>query len=498
VLDSKTFSYYFITAMKCNECAYVSFKVAKKCPLCNAKLTVGNAWPQRVAEGFTLAPFVEEAVGVAGVATAVEEESEILSLGEEGFGGDFGVEGFSDLMETPAETESLGEETLANPTGDFELDLEDAAETLSEQSESITKDEVSEVAPLGTDVGDDLDQFEVEGLGFEDEIGEDFSDNEINLDALITPKEPLGTQTASESTEETNASDLIFDPEEESASSELSVAEDSDPINLEITSEDPELPNFDPEAEVSEGLSESLVEEPLLQIDSEFSSDQEEPEFIDLDNFGETISAPDTTLLDDEVSDDEVMTEQAGLPEVTEQVADDAVEELEELPEIEIELEPEIEIVPEIELEPEIELDIEPAIEAEMPSSEVVKELPSEEDVIESDEVILDPVEEIDDLSMPEVTPVEEKALSNSEDTGRIEDFKFELETDEDWAQKMAESKKPEKPEIESLEFKLELEPDQSAPLKTLDQGAENVEIEDLGLELEDSDEDVPKPPPAV
>ena len=141
----------------------------------------------------------------------------------------------------------------------------------------------------------------------------------------------------------------------------------------------------------------------------------------------------------------------------------------------------------------------EPELVAEIPSSvEVVEETPSEESIRESDEVILDPAEEIDVLSMPEVAPVEKKSLPDSEDSDAGEDFKFELETDEDWAQKVAVSEKQEKPEIESFEFKLELEPDQSAPLKTLDVGAENVEIEDLGLELEDSDEDAPKSPPAV
>ncbi len=476
--------------MKCTECAYISFKVAKKCPLCNAKLTVGNTWSPRTGEGFTLSP-LHENVTAAGAPSNVITEPEVSSQDIDAPIEGFESEAFSESLPNMTETEGTPEEELTNGVVDFALDLEDAETLADDDGGLVVEPEVSSHSNDTVDKdgnNDSSDEFEVEGLGFEDEFEDGLGDGEINLDELMTPKESLA-QTEEEADtsieEEPDFSELSLNLEEESALGESGLEkEDPSEIVLDIGDDDQEISSFQSEVELNEAPKEPLVEEPLLQIDPEFSEGQDDPDFIDLDNLdGETPKAAESTT--DEDLDLQIDLSQKGQEPQVDLIAEADIPEIE----IELDLEPD---EPEPEGELEIDLEIEPDAEADIPPNiNFVEDSQSSETVPDEDEVIMDPVAEVEDMELTD------QAAENSKTGGSPlgEDFEFEMETEEDSLQKNAIEEKPVAPVIEPLEFELELEPDQSAPLKTLDTDDDEVEIEDLGLKLEDSDDEAPSPP---
>ena len=541
--------------MKCIDCTYVSFKPAKKCPLCNAKLDDGNVWAPRNGQGFTLSPFTESfeaAEELDHPVAGLEVQSE-SSPPDDGF-----PAAEVDLSEDPVETQTQGGNEFINSEGDFELDLSDAGLPQAEAKETESSEqEVEEpVHESVAELSDDgLDDFEVEGLGFEDDL--ELGDGEINLEELVTPEaapsdeeaiesissnveaaveEPVETVLEADEPEEINL-DLTnedseqqeiespvdlqeSEPTEELGETETLIEDEPEEINLDLINEDSEQQEIESPVDLQEsepteelGETEALSEEPLLNIEQEFVEDQEEPDFIDLDSFDD--DKPDTVDLEGgrEVKSEEPQTEleelDLGEPVVPAEAAPE---------EIDLDLEPEPEPEPEPETEPlveideiesasetEIELDIEPEPEQEIaldvdeepeihldvdPEADVETETQKEADVsIEPQVEEAAPEKEAETIEAP-------TASAEELDENPLEDIKFEIESDEEFAQKLEVHEEPAEPEIEPLEINLELEPDQSAPLKTFEADDSVAEIEDLGLSLEDSDEE--SPPPSV
>ncbi|QPJ65071.1 MAG: hypothetical protein G3M78_06585 [Candidatus Nitrohelix vancouverensis] len=270
--------------MKCIDCDYISFKIAKKCPLCQRKLSdSASAFLPDAVEGFTLFELAEP---IAQARESVFAESHPSTATAQGLSAP------PEESTTPAPPAS----DFIDDEGNFALDLSEAESSDAPESQTAVESAVSLESLIPDKQQISLEDFEVEGLGFDEMSNEttlapssDSSDEEdLDIVSLVGGDASEETDTVSEP-----MLDLGGNAQDEPDVSVVGLDQDDEPLLLieeeeeEIILSHQEEPDFinldDIEAESDEQQEPSLTISEPIEETLTLSPQQEEPEALDID-----------------------------------------------------------------------------------------------------------------------------------------------------------------------------------------------------------------------